>query len=295
MDNAAVIRYHGWWPGSGDPYYQYNVPENSARINYYGPDYAPHYRVDGTRDGGSSYGSWGTLMSNAINSPSPLTIDLTGSFDETSRTGTLTVTIFAESTPGDSNLKLRIALTESDIYFVAPNGATMHHQTFRDMIPSASGEPITISQGETVEFTYDFSTPSPLVPRSCELVAFVQSDQTHTIIQGSKVWVNNLGTVSVDDEIDLPEVLALDQNYPNPFNADTKIDFRSQGGQISLDVYDLTGAKVRTLVNGSVEAGNHSVVWDGTNDEGNLISSGVYFYKLSDSERTEVKRMTLLK
>jgi hypothetical protein len=251
--------------------------------------------VDGIREGSYNTAIWGSLMSGRISTPSPLTIELTGSFDENARIGTVTATIYAESDPGATNLKLRIALTESDIYFAAPNGSTIHNQTFRDMIPSASGESITISQGETVELTYDFSTPLPLVTDNCELVVFVQSDQTHEIIQGAKVEVTALSTVSVDDDLDLPETFALDQNYPNPFNAETKIDFRTEGGQITLEVFDLTGAKVRTLISGSVEAGNHSIVWDGTDNTGNLISSGVYFYKLSDSERTEIKRMTLLK
>ena len=164
------------------------------------------------------------------------------------------------------------------------------------MIPSTYGESISISQGETVEFSYDLNITSPLSPRNCQLVAFVQSEQNREILQSTKEWVTALPPqTGIDDNVAAPTEFNLGQNYPNPFNATTKIDFRTEGGEVSLAVYDITGSLVRTLVNGSMESGSHSVVWDGKDDSGSEVSTGVYFYRLSDADGSSVRRMTLLK
>ena len=296
LEGAAIfIRYHAWWPSSGDPYYQYNIPENTARVNYYGADYVPHFRIDGHIDGESNRYAWAGMLVNETQVPSILEMDITGNYDPDALEGEFTVTIYAESDPRVSNLKLRIALIENGIHWQAPNGLTQHDQTFRDMIPSTSGQSMTISEGETVEYTFDFETPNPLDPENCMLVAFVQSDQNREILQGALVAVPDLIPTGIEDEIEIPQSIALKQNYPNPFNAETKIDFHTDGGTVSLEVYDLTGALVITLIDGSLDAGHHSVVWNGLDESGSEIASGIYFYRLSGSDSESVKRMTLLK
>jgi len=89
----------------------------------------------------------------------------------------------------------------------------------------------------------------------------------------------------------LPEAIMLLDNYPNPFNATTTITYNLPiSGDVDLEVYNLLGQKVTTLVDGRVEAGQHSVSWDAAN-----YSSGIYFYKLSAGEKSYTKRLTLLK
>ncbi len=86
------------------------------------------------------------------------------------------------------------------------------------------------------------------------------------------------------------------QNYPNPFNATTNISFNlTNDTDIELSVYDLLGRKVTTLVTGSLNAGQHSYVWNGLDDRGQQVSSGVYLYMLKTSENTYTNRMLLLK
>ena len=285
----VAIRYHVNWPGPNDPYFLFNQTENLARKSYYEVTGVPYFAVDGTYTN-----SYEPVIWNRSTIESPFELTLNGSFDETTRTGEVTATIYAELDPGLTNIRLRIALIENEIYYPAPNGAVWHHQTFRDMIPNTYGQPFSISQGETLVYSFDIEAPSPLVLENCQLVAFIQCDANREVLQGARSDL--LGLVSsVDEDIDLPEVFGLSQNYPNPFNADTQIGFISEGGDVKLEVYDLTGALVKTLVDGSLDAGNHSIIWDGSDNNGNLISSGVYFYKLSDSDKSEVKRMTLLK
>jgi hypothetical protein len=285
----TCIRYHVNWPGPNDPFYLYNPIEINSRKSYYQVTGVPYVAIDGTyTSGGLEAPIW-----NAYTNGSTLEMTINGTFDEGTRTGQITVTTYAELDPILTNLRLRIALVENDIYYNTPY-SDIHNQTFRDMIPNTYGQPITIAEGETVVYTFDFEAPEPLVLENCQLVAFVQCDANRDILQGARADV--LGLVSsIDDDLSVPEAFSLSQNYPNPFNAETQIGFRTEGGDVTLEVYNITGAVVKTLVNGSVDAGNHSIVWDGTDNDGNLISSGVYFYKLSEADNSEVKRMTLLK
>jgi Zn-dependent metalloprotease len=100
----------------------------------------------------------------------------------------------------------------------------------------------------------------------------------------------------VDDGVSAHFVTRLDQNSPNPFNPKTEIRFSlSQAGQASLRIFDAQGRQVKSLVEGNLAAGPQTIVWDGTDSEGQRAASGVYFYRLETAEQTVSKRMVLLK
>lgn len=93
-----------------------------------------------------------------------------------------------------------------------------------------------------------------------------------------------------------PKVFELDQNYPNPFNNETVIKFGlRRPASVTLTIYNILGQKVRTLVEGRLSAGPQVVSWDGKDDKGNDLSSGIYFYQLRAGEMSETKRLVLLK
>jgi hypothetical protein len=103
---------------------------------------------------------------------------------------------------------------------------------------------------------------------------------------------------SVDDGETPPRALRLEQNYPNPFNPSTRIAYEIAGGptdRVLLSVYDVTGARVRTLVDGVVKPGRYVATWDGRNTHGQPVSSGIYFYRLSTPTRSLTRKMVLLK
>ncbi|HRY83604.1 MAG TPA: FlgD immunoglobulin-like domain containing protein, partial [Candidatus Cloacimonadota bacterium] len=88
----------------------------------------------------------------------------------------------------------------------------------------------------------------------------------------------------------------LNQNYPNPFNPETTISFNlPKAGAASLNVYNVKGQLVKTLVNGELAFGNHSIVWNGTDNNGAAVSSGVYYYRLNAGNNTETRKMVLVK
>ncbi|MDZ7797088.1 MAG: FlgD immunoglobulin-like domain containing protein [Candidatus Marinimicrobia bacterium] len=94
----------------------------------------------------------------------------------------------------------------------------------------------------------------------------------------------------------LPEDFRLYQNYPNPFNPATTIRFDlPEDAMVNLSVYDITGRKVRTLVNGHLRAGYNRVVWNGSDSRGNILATGLYIYKLQAGEYVEIKKMTYMK
>ena len=104
-----------------------------------------------------------------------------------------------------------------------------------------------------------------------------------------------LSPIAVDDKT-IPSRFTLRQNYPNPFNAETSIRFElAEPSHVSLSIYDISGSAVAVLEDSYLQAGSHSIVWDGQNSAGQAVSSGVYFYKLSSEGYTETKRMLLLK
>jgi len=108
---------------------------------------------------------------------------------------------------------------------------------------------------------------------------------------------------SIDDMVINPDEFALHQNYPNPFNPETTIVYEvpEHASHVTLTVYDIMGRKVRTLVSGNKNAGRYSTQWNGVDQSGEQVASGVYYYKLqafseSDSPIFNVtKRMVLLR
>jgi len=94
----------------------------------------------------------------------------------------------------------------------------------------------------------------------------------------------------------VPEKYELSQNFPNPFNPSTTIRFSlPQGGPVSLKIYNIRGQLVRTLVDGFTEAGRHQAVWNGTDEAGTKVASGVYFCRFSANGFVEVKKMALVR
>ncbi len=101
---------------------------------------------------------------------------------------------------------------------------------------------------------------------------------------------------TVDVDIELPAEYQLDQNYPNPFNPETCIPFAlKESGRVKMSIYNLKGQRVRTLVDQHLEAGRHSVVWDGLNETGGRLSSGMYIYRIRVNHFTKTRKMQLMR
>jgi len=101
--------------------------------------------------------------------------------------------------------------------------------------------------------------------------------------------------VSNDNDV-IPTLTQLDGNYPNPFNPETTISYSmKEAGDVRIDIYNLKGQRVKTVVNEFAGVGAHQVVWNGQDDSNNSCASGLYFYKMKSGRYSKTNKMILMK
>ncbi len=157
--------------------------------------------------------------------------------------------------------------------------------------------------GEIARLVFEIVDPSveaiTLEPTNLEnpthFLTFVHvdrdADASQRIQMVEPVFINTSISLSGVGEPELPVTFALFQNYPNPFNPATQISFDlPQTSHVLLNVYNVLGQNVATLIDREMEAGNHVFEWDGSNQ-----ASGVYFYRLTTGDYTATKKMLMLK
>ena len=138
----------------------------------------------------------------------------------------------------------------------------------------------------------------------CEVIGCSHSHDFNCYQKGKAFWwlLSTLAGWSLALDVDpdqpssLPNGFNLKQNYPNPFNPETRIRFAlAAGGHCSLEVYNVTGRRVATLVDGFLPAREHTVTWDGCDDHKQPLASGVYFYRLDAGDQRASRKMVLLR
>jgi len=123
------------------------------------------------------------------------------------------------------------------------------------------------------------------------------------VIVHYKIWnsqampvVFGHSSVNLNSEGTFPQKFELLQNYPNPFNPQTAISYKlARSSLVSLIIYNVAGQKVRTLVAEHQVAGDKTAYWNGRDDNGNEVTSGIYFYRIKAGEFTQTKKMVILK
>ncbi len=151
-----------------------------------------------------------------------------------------------------------------------------------------SNQPIPAGEGSIV------SLPAVLSPYAQENVKILLKQ---VVLADEKAALIPVG----DQSPSIPVAFELNQNYPNPFNPSTTITFslpsQSGGGYspTTLRIYNVLGRVVRTLLDESLVAGTHDVVWDGRDDQGNQVASGIYFYRLRSGDYEDTKKMVMMK
>ena len=121
------------------------------------------------------------------------------------------------------------------------------------------------------------------------------SDEEYTVISQVGEFVLNNTLLSTNSEI-IPEVFALHQNYPNPFNPITQIRYDlPETKYVSINIYDVMGRKIKSLVNSIQDAGYRSIHWNAMSDLGQPVSGGMYIYTIQAGEFRQTNKMVLLK
>jgi hypothetical protein len=93
-----------------------------------------------------------------------------------------------------------------------------------------------------------------------------------------------------------PSEFSLSQNYPNPFNPETYVEFGlSKAAHVKIDIFNIVGQKVKTLVDEEMPPGRYVADWDSRDEQGNAVSSGIYFYRMQADDFSDMKKMLLVK
>jgi hypothetical protein len=186
----------------------------------------------------------------------------------------------------DNQAKTVILGLISELVNVRPNA---------DMKVSASGNTkiadlvFKVSEGHTPQFA-TFTTESP----GHELT-FIYNQEVEGKLQVQSIQPEFEATVNFKGGGTLPTEYALSQNFPNPFNPSTSFALSlPEASDYSIRVFNITGQLVKSY-SGHLEAGVHTIVWDGRNEQGSSVASGVYFYKAEASGFAETRKMMMLK
>lgn len=297
--SVVTLAYHVWWPSPGnDPMYLANTAPVQTRIGYYGTNAVPNARIDGFIDGGSGYASWPGAIEGRWLDFSPINIVLTGT--RGGNTLYMNAAITAEQVVNSSNWRVHWAIVESEISSPqnSPNGYVpfVHHYAHRNMYPDANGTPITISQGQTVNVPMTITLNPSWVAANCRVIVFVQNNTDKKVQNAEYMDVPTIPTGVGNPVNGIPTSFGISQNFPNPFNPTTQFDYAvSSESFVSIKVYDLLGREVKALATGQKSVGVHRVEWDGTDNSGNTVPSGMYLYRMTAGNFSQTKKMMLMK
>lgn len=190
--------------------------------------------------------------------------------------------------PGDDNRQGTAA------YYIIKTYTQPITDTNWNQALAINNPPVPQAGGLTQAFTLTSLNPGELY-----YVAMKSGDNYNNLSPISNVVsaeAKPFGLDGIDDLASLPDEYNLEQNYPNPFNPTTKISFAlPEPSNVSLVIYDTRGHKVVTLANSYYSAGVYTIEWNGREDDGALIATGVYLYNLQANNYVESKKMVFLK
>ena len=205
-------------------------------------------------------------------------------FDSISFSGTRGATASSSGGSDQTTHSMYASLNFGDLSPLSPGAGTIARMYFT-VAPTGTDTVITI----------DSTTYLSLITTALTLTSADADRRIVPIFNKGSVKIE--GTTGVDDGTDrLPHAYELAQNYPNPFNPTTEIAFSlPKPGNVQLEVYNIMGQRVRTLVNGFMPAGNNRISFDSRSDNGLPLSSGVYFYRLAAGTFSQTRKMVLVK
>ena len=181
------------------------------------------------------------------------------------------------------NVDGKLTMTGQDKYdYICQMGNNVNEISFADYLTIINFGAFNIAPGDSVEIALALAVGSDF------------GDLYNSAVRAASRYH---GVTAFEDYINsIPENFVLHQNYPNPFNPSTTIAFDLTSTQhVKLDVLNILGQKVATLFDGTAHLGNHEIAWDGTDDHGRPVASGMYFYNLKTEGASQSKKMLMMK
>jgi len=290
--DVAVVEYH-----NGDDYANSYSEE---RIAYYNISAFPTAVFDGiirNTDGShteSMYSTYLPYYNERHDVKTAFTMELYGQNLYNNYTFNIIVKKLAEIQ--NENMALFAVITES---YIQENWQGMNHLDFveRIMLPDSEGTPLDFTESDSLNIQLD-NILSPLWnEQNCEIVAFIQDLDTKEILQAAKVTFQNLmpPPASAEEEVVSNQNQIILNNYPNPFGNSTAINYQIPQNQknATIRIYNLKGQLVKDLEISNSQKG--SIIWNGTDNAGKLVDSGIYFYKINNMNRNIQKMIFIQK
>ena len=212
---------------------------------------------------------------------------------------------FASTTPSNNDWMITPAFAideEADVTFQAKSITDQYGlERFNVLVSTGSTNPedFSVISGEGyiqapltwTDYSYNLDEYAGQTIRIA--IQCVSDDAFMFMLDNFKVTAPNGTGNSNDVNVVTTELVG---NYPNPFNPETRISFLTkENGPVSIDIYNIKGQRVRSLLNENREAGVHNVVWNGKDDKGKNVASGVFFYRMKSGQYTSTKKMILMK
>lgn len=165
-------------------------------------------------------------------------------------------------------------------------------QLFQNGSPVANDASYSVEVGEGNSYTLRYTAPDPAEDFTGEIIITSNDPDSPAVIIPVSV---SSGTSNQDEGL-IPLITALEGNYPNPFNPETTIAFAvKEASNVRLSIYNIKGQLVRTLVDAKLPAGRHQAVWNGKDEAGRGVSSGIYLYRMQSADYSKTLKMMLMK
>ena len=200
-----------------------------------------------------------------------------------------------EITAGNLIFSLNVDLTGDNItefYVLGYNGlGPPYRQSFKILDITNNN---VLLEKDDANFSYTFPSISDVDNDGVLEAVFSKYDYPALAVYSLESY-NTGVTTSISGEAPFMR-FELEQNYPNPFNPSTTIEYElNSSNNVRLQIFDIKGELIKTLVNDFQDAGNYKVIWNGTNSRGEKLTSGVYFYSIKTKDNISTKKMILLK
>lgn len=188
--NVIILSFHTYIPYSPDSLYRANVPQNNARMVYYGITSNPRGAINGVASGDYSYEEWKAKISTELSQPVFMNVGIEKTFDPAADTGTISAYLLPSSAISTTDNVVHIVISESNImYITAPNGIDKFDDVMRYMVTGSDGQPVSLAQGQTTTVTKPFTIENTWNQDECYITVYVQSISTKQVYGVERIKV----------------------------------------------------------------------------------------------------------
>ena len=257
----------------------------------------PWLWLDG-RSRGWEHQYWRGFIEERLAQPADVGIVLDGSFDPGSRTG-IARAVFQNSSGQAITANARMALTEDSVYYVGTNGDYWHNHVCRDYLPDESGTEVFLAPGGSDTVEQPFALEDTWDAAKCNIVAYLQGtvlqpDSSLPVLQGGIAPILELSAAAEPKPRGRLAATSL-RVEPSISRSDVRLCWQlNAAGAARVEVLDRAGRIVRVLYDGQLPAGVHSVAWDRRDNEGRIVTAGIYFCRLSTADGSRMQKAVLL-